>query len=89
MAFGVVAGDTAGEGIGLGFVAGTFSAGVTGEGVVAAVGLATVGVELAGGSAAQPAANRSEESVRARIALRLIIFGIEVVMMFVPRFQQD
>ena len=83
LGFGVTAGDTAGEGLaaGLGLVAGAVTAGL-GE------GLALAGVELASGSVAQPAANRIEESVKTRIALRLITVMFRVVILFVPRFSK-
>jgi hypothetical protein len=51
-------------------------------------GLALDGVELASGSVAQPAANRIEDSVSTRIALRLITVMFGVVITFVPRFSK-
>ncbi|MBC8032089.1 MAG: hypothetical protein H7Z16_18540 [Pyrinomonadaceae bacterium] len=88
LAFGVA--DAAGEGLGTGvaLVAGAFSVGVLGEDDVAGVGLATVGVELTAGSEAQPAASKSEESVRTKSAVRLIAFMFRVVIVFVPRFSK-
>ena len=63
-------------------VAGAVTVGLLGE------GLALAGVELASGSVAQPAANRIEESVRTRIALRLITVRFGVVIYVVPRFSK-
>ena len=89
MAFGE--GDAADDGLrtGLGAVSGVFCVGVLWEDGAAGDGLAAVGVELTAGSVAQPAANRIEESVRVKSAVRRITLMFEVVMIFVPRFQQD
>lgn len=85
------AGDAAGDGFttGLGFVDGAFSVGVTGDDTVAgdevaAAGVAAAGVVLVAGSVAHPAAKRTEESVNARIAVRLItvMFVIDSCLVF-------
>lgn len=90
LALGVAAGDATGEGLGtgLGLVAGTVSVPAVGEDDMAGdtgEGLAAVGVELAAGSVAQPAANRIVESVRANSAVR-VMFEVVIVC---ASFQQD
>lgn len=81
-------GDAAGEGLtaGLELVFGVVSVSPIGDADVAGAGLAVPGaVELFPGSVAQPAANDSEEIVRSRSAVRLIIPIFGVVMGFFPR----
>jgi hypothetical protein len=78
-------GDAAGAGLtaGLGFVFGAVSVSPTGDADVDGAGLAVPGAaELFTGSVAQPAANDSEEIVRSRSAVRLIIPIFGVVMGF-------
>lgn len=88
-------GDAAGDGLrtGLAVVSGVFCVGVLWgvpwEDGVAGDGLAAVGVELTAGSVAQPAANRIEESVRVKSAVRRTTLMFDVVILLVPRFQQD
>lgn len=66
------AGDATGDGVatGLAVVAGAFSTGATVGAAAAGDGLGAVGVVSVAGS--HPAASRIEESVNARIAVRLI-----------------
>ena len=76
-------GDAAGEGLGLGVLAGAPSVAPLGETAVDGEGLAVVGeFELSTGSVAQPAANTSEAIVRSSSAVRLIMSMFGVLISF-------
>ena len=79
------AGDAAGDAFpaGLAVVAGAFSTGATVGAAAAGDGLAVAGVVLVAGSAAHPATRSIEESVNAKIAVRLMTVILDIYLCLV------